>query len=100
MGASPAADDPVDVGLRFERLCKNSGEIVAVKDIDLHIRRGEFPTLLGRSGSGKTTLLMMIAGVLEPTFGDLFLDGRSIRSLTAAKRNFGMDFQGYVWFPI
>ncbi|MEE9194274.1 MAG: ABC transporter ATP-binding protein [Alphaproteobacteria bacterium] len=99
MAASPVADDPLDVGLRLERLSKSFGDFVAVRDVDLHIRRGEFLTLLGPSGSGKTTLLLMIAGFLEPTAGDLFLDGRSIRSLMPEKRNFGMVFQGYALFP-
>jgi len=45
-------------GLRLERLSKNFGEFIAVEDVNLHIRRGEFLTILGPSGSGKTTLLM------------------------------------------
>ena len=86
-------------GLRLERLSKNFGEFIAVEDVNLHIRRGEFLTILGPSGSGKTTLLMIIAGFLEATTGDIQFDGLSIMSLRPEKRNFGMVFQGYALFP-
>lgn len=99
MGTPPRQDASGDVGLRLEQLCKSFGDDPAVADVDLHIQRGEFLTLLGPSGSGKTTLLMMIAGFLEPTAGDIHLDGRSIKSLMPEKRNFGMVFQGYALFP-
>ena len=88
-----------DNGLRLERLSKNFGEFIAVDDVNLHIRRGEFLTILGPSGSGKTTLLMIIAGFLEATTGDIHFDGLSIMSLRPEKRNFGMVFQGYALFP-
>lgn len=88
-----------DNGLRLERLGKNFGEFIAVEDVNLHIRRGEFLTILGPSGSGKTTLLMIIAGFLEATTGDIQFDGLSIMSLRPEKRNFGMVFQGYALFP-
>ena len=88
-----------DNGLRLERLSKNFGEFIAVDDVNLHIRRGEFLTILGPSGSGKTTLLMIIAGFLEATTGDIQFDGSSIMSLRPEKRNFGMVFQGYALFP-
>ena len=88
-----------DNGLRLEKLSKNFGEFIAVEDVNLHIRRGEFLTILGPSGSGKTTLLMIIAGFLEATTGDIQFDGLSIMSLRPEKRNFGMVFQGYALFP-
>ena len=88
-----------DNGLRLEKLSKNFGEFIAVEDVNLHIRRGEFLTILGPSGSGKTTLLMIIAGFLEATTGDIQFDGLSIMSLRPEKRNFGMVFQGYALIP-
>ena len=100
MITAAAAEAPeAAAGLRIDRLCKRFGDFVAVADVDLHIRRGEFLTLLGPSGSGKTTLLLMLAGFVEPTSGDLRLDGRSIRALAPEKREFGMVFQGYALFP-
>ena len=92
-------EEPGVAGLRIERLSKRFGDFIAVADVDLHVRRGEILTLLGPSGSGKTTLLLMLAGFVEPTSGDLRLDGRSIRSLAPEKREFGMVFQGYALFP-
>ena len=81
-------------GLTLAGLTKRFGTFVAVDEVDLEIRRGEFLTLLGPSGSGKTTLLMMIAGFLDISEGDILLDGASIRDIPADKRNFGMVFQG------
>jgi len=86
-------------GLTLAGLTKRFGTFVAVDEVDLEIRRGEFLTLLGPSGSGKTTLLMMIAGFLDISEGDILLDGASIRDIPADKRNFGMVFQGYALFP-
>ncbi|UXX83063.1 ABC transporter ATP-binding protein [Roseovarius pelagicus] len=86
-------------GLTLQGLTKRFGSFTAVENVDLDIQRGEFLTLLGPSGSGKTTLLMMIAGFLDITEGDILLDGGSIRTLPAEKRNFGMVFQGYALFP-
>ena len=86
-------------GLRLNGLTKRFGRFTAVDGVDLHIRRGEFLTLLGPSGSGKTTLLMMIAGFQDISAGDIALDGHSITTVPAEKRNFGMVFQGYALFP-
>ncbi len=99
VSVSSENEDRARTGLQLQGLHKCFAEFVAVAGVDLHIRRGEFLTLLGPSGSGKTTLLMMIAGFLEPTSGDILLDGRSIRSLMPEKREFGMVFQGYALFP-
>jgi putative spermidine/putrescine transport system ATP-binding protein len=56
-------------------------------------------TFLGPSGSGKTTTLNMIAGFVEPTNGDVLVDGRSVRAVPTHKRGMGMVFQGYTLFP-
>ena len=88
-----------NTGLLLQGLTKRFGRFTAVDGVDLHIRRGEFLTLLGPSGSGKTTLLMMIAGFQDISAGDIALDGQSITTVPAEKRNFGMVFQGYALFP-
>ncbi|MGE0211981.1 MAG: ATP-binding cassette domain-containing protein, partial [Parvibaculaceae bacterium] len=75
--------------LTLSHVGKTYGSFVAVDNIDLTVRRGEFLTLLGPSGSGKTTLLMVIAGFVTPTSGDLLMSGRSIATLLPEQRNFG-----------
>jgi len=85
--------------LDLRALSKSYGATLAVDAVDLGIGRGEFVTLLGPSGSGKTTLLMMIAGFVEPSAGEILLDGRPITPLPPERREFGMVFQGYALFP-
>jgi iron(III) transport system ATP-binding protein len=77
----------------------NIGEVVAVRDVDLEIQKGELVTLLGPSGCGKTTTLRMLAGFEFPTSGKIFLDGREINSLPPHKRDMSMVFQSYALFP-
>ena len=66
------------------------GEVVAVHDVNLEIRKGELVTLLGPSGCGKTTTLRMIAGFEFPSAGRIILDGLEINSLPPHKRDMSM----------
>jgi ABC-2 type transport system ATP-binding protein len=59
------------------RLRKAYGQIVAVNDLDLRVRRGEICGLIGPNGAGKTTLIKMLVGILEPDEGELSILGRS-----------------------
>ena len=95
-GVSGPAPEP---HLRLERLEKRFGEVVAVDDVSLAVASGEFITLLGPSGSGKTTTLMMIAGFVDPSAGDIYIDGESLAGVPAYRRDFGMVFQNYALFP-
>jgi putative spermidine/putrescine transport system ATP-binding protein len=88
-----------EAGLHIRGVSKFFGDFLAVDQVDLAVRPGEFLTLLGPSGSGKTTLLMMIAGFLDPSEGAMILDGRAITPLRPEQRDFGMVFQGYALFP-
>ena len=72
------------------------GEFVALRDIDLSIARGEFVALIGHSGCGKSTLLNLIAGLLEPDAGAIFLAGREVR---APGPDRGVVFQGHSLLP-
>jgi len=92
--------DRAPVGeIRVVGLTKRFDEIVAVADIDLEIRPGEFFALLGPSGCGKTTILRMIAGFEEPTAGTVVLDGEDLSRVPAHRRNVNTVFQSYALFP-
>ncbi|MEO8021369.1 ABC transporter ATP-binding protein [Polaromonas sp.] len=75
------------------------GKDFVVRGLDLHVKKGEFLTLLGPSGSGKTTTLMMLAGFEAPTSGEIYLDGCRIDQMPAHRRDIGVVFQNYALFP-
>ena len=85
--------------LQIEGLSKHFGPTVAVRDVSLDVRDGEFVVLLGPSGCGKTTTLRMIAGFIAPTSGRVRLGGQDVTALAPWKRNAGMVFQSYALFP-
>jgi multiple sugar transport system ATP-binding protein len=75
------------------------GNVGAVVNVNLQTREGEFLVLLGPSGSGKTTLLRMIAGLEEPTSGDILIGGQVVNDLTPRERRIAMVFQSYALYP-
>lgn len=85
--------------LVLNNLTKRYGTAVAVENLTLSIKKGEFVSLLGPSGCGKTTTLQMIAGFVEPTGGSIVLDGKDINRVPANKRGLGIVFQNYALFP-
>ena len=85
--------------VQFKGIFKRFGNIVAVEKMDFDIEEGSLVTLLGPSGCGKTTLLRMVAGLEEPTEGDIFIKGVRINDTPIHKRNLGMIFQNYALFP-
>lgn len=78
---------------------KSFGGVKAVNQVNLETAEGEFLVLLGPSGCGKTTLLRMIAGIEEPTAGDILIDGRVVTHLPPRMRNIAMVFQSYALYP-
>ncbi|WP_071674008.1 ABC transporter ATP-binding protein [Nioella nitratireducens] len=78
---------------------KKFGNFTAVHPMSLEIPEGEFVTLLGPSGCGKTTTLRMVAGLLDPTKGEISIKGRRVNDLPIHKRNLGIVFQNYALFP-
>jgi spermidine/putrescine transport system ATP-binding protein len=90
-------EGPVEVGLYG--VTKRFGETVAVDDVTITIRRGEFFSMLGPSGCGKTTSLRMIAGFEEPDAGRVELTGHDIVGVAPYKRNVNTVFQSYALFP-
>ncbi|MDR2490763.1 MAG: ATP-binding cassette domain-containing protein, partial [Spirochaetaceae bacterium] len=82
-----------------EDVCKSFGDFDVLKNISMHIKRGEFFSLLGPSGCGKTTLLRIIAGFEYPDFGSVSLDGVNVLPLPPNKRQVNTIFQNYALFP-
>jgi ABC-type Fe3+/spermidine/putrescine transport system ATPase subunit len=78
---------------------KYYGDLCAVNDLSFRIEEGEFVTLLGPSGCGKSTTLHAIAGLVEPTAGQISLRGDDVTDLPPEKRNIGMAFQSTALFP-
>ncbi len=85
--------------IRLTKLRKEFKGTVAVQAMDLEIKEGEFLVLVGPSGCGKTTTLRMIAGLEEPTSGEISIDGRPANDLEPGQRNIGMVFQNLALFP-
>ena len=71
---------------------------VALNNINLYIRDGEFLTLLGPSGCGKTTLLRLIAGFIMPSSGKIMMDGKDLTNVPPYKRRVNTVFQKYALF--
>ena len=82
-----------DVGMCF-------GSYWAVRNIDVHIRSGEFFSFLGPSGCGKTTLLRLISGFMDPSEGQIRINGQDMRGIGPNKRHTAMIFQNLALFPL
>ncbi len=85
--------------VRLTDLTKHYGQSVAVDRLSLTIEPGELVALLGPSGCGKTTSLRMIAGLVQPSSGEICVNNRSITKVPVHRRNIGMLFQSYALFP-
>ncbi len=96
-----AAGDPAAAAaaVHVAGLRKRYGDMVALADVDLVVRPGEFFTLLGPSGSGKTTLLRLIAGFERPDGGRISLGGRDVTRVPPYSRDVNTVFQDYALFP-
>ncbi len=89
----------MSAALVLDRLGRRFGVHEAVAEMSLSVAAGELVVLLGPSGCGKTTSLRMIAGFLQPSAGDIRLDGKSLLPLPAYRREMGIVFQSYALFP-
>jgi len=77
----------------------SKGLIIAVDHVDLHVYDKEYLTLLGPSGCGKTTILRMIAGLVEPDEGEIYVGDQLVTVLPPEDRDIGFVFQNYALFP-
>ncbi|WP_276273185.1 ABC transporter ATP-binding protein [Haloarcula litorea] len=85
--------------IRKEFSDPDAGTIVAVEDLDLTVRDGEFLVLVGPSGCGKTTTLRSVAGLEEVTSGTITFDDADVTDLRARDRDVAMVFQNYALYP-
>jgi len=91
--------------LELRNISKSYEDNIAVKNVSLEFRKGEFVAFLGPSGCGKTTILRMLAGFVEPTQGEIYLQGKPLFSkkqginIPPEKRHIGMVFQSYAVWP-
>lgn len=85
--------------IEIVNVSKVFSETVAVDNVSLYVRKGEFITFLGPSGCGKTTTLRMIAGFDLPSSGKILLNGKDITDLPPNKRPVNTVFQRYALFP-
>ena len=85
--------------LSIQSLTKSFGPVQTLTGIDIALQPGEFLVLLGASGCGKSTLLNIIAGLAEPTSGDIAIDDKSILHLHPKDRDIAMVFQSYALYP-
>lgn len=86
------------MSIQLESISKYYDQQVVVNNVSLEIKDGEFFVLLGSSGSGKTTILNIIAGLVTPEKGQVFLHGRDVTDLPTSKRRVGFVFQNYALF--
>ncbi|MDX3924457.1 MAG: ABC transporter ATP-binding protein [Shinella sp.] len=90
-------DDPV---VQVRDICKNYGEIEALRGIDLEFQRGKLTTLLGPSGCGKTTLLKIIAGLVPATSGEVRINGRAVTGPGPERAFVFQDFALMPWATV
>ena len=87
-------------GITFSGVTKQFGDgTVAVDELDLEIHDGEFMIFVGPSGCGKTTALRMVAGLEDPTSGEILIGGKVVNDLDPVDRDIAMVFQNYALYP-
>ena len=85
--------------ISIDRLVKRWGSFIAVDELSLEIADSELLVLLGPSGCGKTTTMRIVAGLDDPTSGEIRIDGARINDVTARDRDLAMVFQNYGLYP-
>lgn len=83
----------------FDNVTKMYGKDVGIRNLTLEIREEEFFVLVGPSGAGKTTTLKTVAGLLTPTEGKVYIDGKLMNLVKPDERNVSMTFESYALFP-
>ena len=86
-------------GISLTGISKAFGKTRVLEDVNLEIADGEFVVFVGPSGCGKSTLLRLIAGLDQPSAGEIALDGQVVTKVPAADRGLAMVFQSYALYP-
>ena len=89
----------MSTSVEIKNLDLSFGAIDVLKDLNLSIEEGEFLVLLGSSGCGKSTLLNCIAGLLDVSGGQIFINGNNVTWAEPSERGIGMVFQSYALYP-
>ncbi len=87
--------------IEYKNVTKSYDDSLILKGVNATIEKGDFITMIGSSGGGKTTMLKMVNGLIQPTSGDVIVDGKNNKEqdLIALRRNIGYAIQGSVLFP-
>jgi spermidine/putrescine transport system ATP-binding protein len=83
----------------LQNVVKSFAAMTAVKDVSLEVEQGEFVALIGPSGCGKTTTMRLIAGLEEPTSGDIYINGERVNEVKPWKRDTPLVWQNFALFP-
>ena len=86
-------------GVLLKQISKEFAKTAAVRDVDLEVSDRQFLVLVGPSGCGKTTVLRLIAGLEQPTRGEIFIADRRVNDVAPKDRNIAMVFQNYALYP-
>ena len=97
---NPDLDGHTDIAVSTRNVSKNYDAVEALKDLSLDFPRGQLTSLLGPSGCGKTTLLKIIAGLLEPTSGEIEVDGKRVTGPGPDRAFVFQDFALLPWASV
>jgi multiple sugar transport system ATP-binding protein len=86
-------------GVKIKNFTKKFGDVTAVENISLDIKDREFLVLLGPSGCGKSTILRSIAGLEEPSEGEIYIEDKLVNDVPPKDRGIAMVFQSYAIYP-
>lgn len=85
--------------VRLENLTKRFDHATVVDQVSFEVEDGEFFVIVGPNGCGKTTILRLIAGLIEPDSGSIYIDGKLVNNVNPSERGVNMVFQGYALWP-
>ena len=85
--------------LEIKNLTKDFGGVGILNDINIQVQKGEFVVLVGPSGCGKSTILNIVSGLVSPTVGEVWINGKQVNNVSPSQRDIAMVFQSYALYP-